>query len=907
MPLARARSLFFILLLSPLGPAPRAQDSSRWTSTEGTLEPRITMLERLVSPVALFRDEEERLGPAGFLTTNDAPEGDMPRAVVFTGDGSAAVIANRDTDTVTFFDVATKAITHTVDVGDYPVDVAVSPDGSYALVPNVFGDSVTVIDVATRSVAATVPITGSQPYIVRVTSDSQLAVVGVINDAVSSSVSVIDLGSLTEVLSFPTVPQGVFGFFFTPESGISGEILTQFAVSSDDTSQVLPDRFGSRVAVYDITNGAETLLATPALPTSVDISPDGTLAVIGHEGSTRAVTTIDVASTTVVNSFATTMDLTDQRIRVTHDKTHALIAVLNAVQFVNLSTGATTATLSTGTVGDIELSFDGQYAFVSNFNARVIHVASQTIVKTITFAACADSAASPVEHRAVALNNRFREDIHLYDIGGAGGFLEGAALSGVEPEGDAPRTIALSPDGLTALVAHNTSDNAAVVELATASVRAYVPTGMRSLGCAVSPDGTTAVVANGGEDTVSIIDLATDSTVATLNVASVPTEVVISPDGQEAYVTSVAGADRVYFIALNGASSTVTGSLLTGQMGSIGYTYGVFSGMAVSPDGATLALCISFDDRLMIVDTASKTELARVPVGDFPIRAAFSPDSSRVYVTHSFGNDMKVVSNAGAGSAVLGTVGAIPFPLQVSVDASGAFSYVGSFDITVPRIHVIDNAAIARVATISLTSQPRSHVLSGSDLYVSLTDGDLVRIEAAGAGSSVQESVTLAGSPSDLAYSDALALAVSCEPGVLDGVDLVSIGGIGTKYCTANANSTGAPADLSASGSASSGAGDLALESSPVPNQNGIFFHGANPTQQPFGNGFLCASGNIVRGAVITGAGNLASYVYDNSDAKHSLAGHVGLTRHFQYWFRDPMGGGALFNTSNALSIAILP
>ncbi len=34
---------------------------------------------------------------------------------------------------------------------------------------------------------------------------------------------------------------------------------------------------------------------------------------------------------------------------------------------------------------------------------------------------------------------------------------------------------------------------------------------------------------------------------------------------------------------------------------------------------------------------------------------------------------------------------------------------------------------------------------------------------------------------------------------------------------------------------------------------------------------------------------------------------HVGATRHFLYCFRDPMGGGALFNTSNALAIPILP
>ncbi len=130
---------------------------------------------------------------------------------------------------------------------------------------------------------------------------------------------------------------------------------------------------------------------------------------------------------------------------------------------------------------------------------------------------------------------------------------------------------------------------------------------------------------------------------------------------------------------------------------------------------------------------------------------------------------------------------------------------------------------------------------------------------------------------------------------------------VGTKYCTANPNSTGSPADLSASGSASSGASYLALTSMPVPDESGIFFHGTNPAQVPFGNGFMCTTGGIVRGVVVTGVGNVAAYVYDNSDAKHSLAAFVGSTRNFQHWFRDPAAGGAFFNTSNAMAIAIAP
>ena len=80
-----------------------------------------------------------------------------------------------------------------------------------------------------------------------------------------------------------------------------------------------------------------------------------------------------------------------------------------------------------------------------------------------------------------------------------------------------------------------------------------------------------------------------------------------------------------------------------------------------------------------------------------------------------------------------------------------------------------------------------------------------------------------------------------------------------------------------------------------------------NQSQIPFGNGFMCTSGGITRGSVIQAVGNVATYTYDNSDAAHRLLAFVDTTRHFQYWFRDPMGGGALFNTSNAMSIAVLP
>lgn len=111
------------------------------------------------------------------------------------------------------------------------------------------------------------------------------------------------------------------------------------------------------------------------------------------------------------------------------------------------------------------------------------------------------------------------------------------------------------------------------------------------------------------------------------------------------------------------------------------------------------------------------------------------------------------------------------------------------------------------------------------------------------------------------------------------------------KVCQSNPSSAGAGAHISAS---DNGDGTYTLSAEPVPNQPGIFFHAPNSIRIPFGNGFLCAGGGLVRLLPpVVGSGGVASRVTDVS----GLSG----TRYFQYWFRDPAGGGAFFNTSNAI------
>ena len=122
-------------------------------------------------------------------------------------------------------------------------------------------------------------------------------------------------------------------------------------------------------------------------------------------------------------------------------------------------------------------------------------------------------------------------------------------------------------------------------------------------------------------------------------------------------------------------------------------------------------------------------------------------------------------------------------------------------------------------------------------------------------------------------------------------------------YCSVNANSTGGPALMSASGSNSISANSLTITAAPVPNQFFIFFFGPNQTEVPFGNGYLCVTGGLTRILPpMMASGNTATRLLDLI-----ALGITPGTQQFQCWFRDPAGGGAAFNTSDAISISFVP
>ncbi|QDV08432.1 hypothetical protein Poly30_39750 [Planctomycetes bacterium Poly30] len=141
-------------------------------------------------------------------------------------------------------------------------------------------------------------------------------------------------------------------------------------------------------------------------------------------------------------------------------------------------------------------------------------------------------------------------------------------------------------------------------------------------------------------------------------------------------------------------------------------------------------------------------------------------------------------------------------------------------------------------------------------------------------------------------------------------------GGLGTSYCMANANSTGATGRLSAAGSPLVSSNDLMLEASDLPPLSFGFFIVSRMQsfiQNPAGSaGNLCLTGSIgryvgpgqIQQSNLQGAFSLGIDLTNIPQPLGFVAVQPGESWSFQVWHRDTAGGQPTSNFSQGLEIA---
>ena len=275
-----------------------------------------------------------------------------------------------------------------------------------------------------------------------------------------------------------------------------------------------------------------------------------------------------------------------------------------------------------------------------------------------------------------------------------------------------------------------------------------------------------------------------------------------------------------------------------------------------------------------------------------------------------------------------------PVPLAgsffgVSVDVHGTNAIVGRPDSAYGRAHLFDVPSLAhtfelqasvphyegnfggsvaigadraQVGNSSLRWNDNSYVLptahlidiaTGTEIHA-YEGSDLIFGEGFAASVALDGDMLAVGSPGNV-----ISFAPTGAAYLFDSSDTP----LAPAYCQVNINGSGEAALIQACGSSSIGANNFRLAVDGIPNKPYLFFHGAGQSSVPFGNGFLCVSGDIKRLGAAQIATNLAGSLYVDLPTAIVSPG----TRHFQCWFRDPQGGGAAFNLSNAISVTFVP
>lgn len=184
--------------------------------------------------------------------------------------------------------------------------------------------------------------------------------------------------------------------------------------------------------------------------------------------------------------------------------------------------------------------------------------------------------------------------------------------------------IAVRDDGLTYFT-ELFNGGVGITSTQTRTVDGFIPTGSFPTGVAFSPDGGTAYVTNQGSQNVGVINVATAQQVATIfTPAGSPLVVRVSPDGSRLFVAT--GSTTVHIV------DTQTRQII-GNV-EVGFAPNAF---AVHPDGRIMYVSATFGGTVSEVDMFTGTVLRTFSIGGTPQDMAVSRDGKRLYVANEAG------------------------------------------------------------------------------------------------------------------------------------------------------------------------------------------------------------------------------------------------------------------------------
>jgi len=262
-----------------------------------------------------------------------------------------------------------------------------------------------------------------------------------------------------------------------------------------------------------------------------------------------------------------------------------------------------------------------------------------------------------------------------------------------------------------------------------------------------SSTGTYAYITNEFSSSVSIVDTDTNTVTATVPAGNHPAGVAVNPEGTRVYVANfyldtyentLSTLFDPKLILVKGTDEHVetgegTVSVIDTATNTLIATVPVESspvGVAITPDGTKAYVANRGSDIVSVIDTSTNTVTAMVNVGSGPTGVTVTPDGAKVYVTNLYDSDVSIIDTA--TNTVTATVPVGDNPYGVAVTPDGAKVYVSNAGSN--TVSAIDTATNTVTATVPVGSWTLGVAVNpaGTKAYVTnYNDGTLSVIDTA--------------------------------------------------------------------------------------------------------------------------------------------------------------------------------
>ncbi len=590
-------------------------------------------------------------------------EGDYMGFAAFTRDGSRILLTNRVTDNITVFDWATMNVITNIPVNDYPGGIAVSD--SYAVIACGFSDEVVVIRLSDYAIDTVFQLpAGQQPWVVRISPNGSRAYVAC---DISNTCEVFDLNTMVHVMTIDSFPIALKTYSWNSENGRNAFTFTNFEVTHDGNYLVAGGSQDSLFFFNTATGNPDYIIPGIEICAAVGISGDGSRTIALSQVNPAIIYQIDntthaITDTVVLSGY----QLMTFEVAVNTDGSKAFVGISNnssaIVRFVLNDFVVLTSTYTAFWIG---ISPDHNYAISGQYRFSIVSFLADAMVGQYQGNTQSCGAVSAVGSRVVGFDPHRHEGLYFYDYSTPSApNYRGTTNTGQEPEGDAPRRVAITPDGSKAVITNVLSDNATIINLTTYNIEAILPIGDRAQNLAITSDSRWAVVCGFNSNSVRIIDLLSNTVVANVLTNNGPGVVCIAPDDSFAYVGNII-SNTVSKIRLAGAASSEVGEVGCGVIGVVWACYGVSSDVNISPADDYVLVAASFDDQLKVIDAGTMSVVASLAVGDFPIQIDFDSTGQYATVTNAFSDNYSIIFVDGASSYVVGTFSGGDYPLRL--------------------------------------------------------------------------------------------------------------------------------------------------------------------------------------------------------------------------------------------------